>query len=327
MTPIAPVAIASDETAVIAETSSGEIAPPASVSVRHEPRNGAGIGLGRDIRPEGEQDAARQAVADAEHRGEHREPHRGARQVVRERRARGSPRPSGSSPAAPPTGARSGPSPARSRRTARSRSRPRCRRRARSSARRARSRRPTAAARPAARSGRPRGMPRPAPSRDSTRRNRHIVRKTPDSRSSVGIEPVTASPVSSAIDRVAARSAAAARNCRSGSGPSSTSSTVATRHAPKNQIAACSSPNSDEQSRRDERSDEHAEPEGAAEQRQRPRAERQRHARRHERVAGEAEGRGAEADEEDGCREHAERRREDHARSRRRATASRRSPS
>ena len=81
---------------------------------------------------------------------------------------------------------------------------------------------------------------------------------------------------------------------------------MATRQPPKNQIAACSSPKSGEQPGGDERADEHAEPERAAEQRQRAGAEGQGHARRHEGVPGEAEGRGAEADEEDGCREHAD---------------------
>ena len=123
-----------------------------------------------------------------------------------------------------------------------------------------------------------RGQRRAATAR---RRNSHIVRKTPPRalrrrRAAVGMEPVTASPVSS-VDRSTASPScgrSATGNCRSGSGPRSTSSTVATRQAPKNQIAACSSPNSDEQSRRDERADEHAEPERAAEQRERPRAER-----------------------------------------------------
>ena len=61
---------------------------------------------------------------------------------------------------------------------------------------------------------------------------------------------------------------------------------------------------------RDEGPDEHAEAEGAAEQRQRAGTERQRHARRHERVPREPEDGRAEADDEDGCREHCEVRRE-----------------
>ena len=82
--PITPVATASEAAAAIADTSSGATAPPASVSVRHEPRKAAGSGLRSDVGAEGEQDAARQAVADPEHRGEHGEPHRRLREVVRE---------------------------------------------------------------------------------------------------------------------------------------------------------------------------------------------------------------------------------------------------
>ena len=64
---------------------------------------------------------------------------------------------------------------------------------------------------------------------------------------------------------------------------------------------------------RDEGPHEHAEAERAAQQGQCPRPESQRHARGHERVAREAEPCSAEADEEHGCREDAERGREDHA--------------
>nr|BFF11843.1 hypothetical protein GCM10025699_31460 [Microbacterium flavescens] len=80
-----------------------------------------------------------------------------------------------------------------------------------------------------------------SPRRDSTRRYAHIVRKTP-ARSVVGIEPVTGSPVSS-VSVASPRAVAAVGTARSGSGPSSTSSTVATRQAPKNHMVACSSPN------------------------------------------------------------------------------------
>ncbi len=55
------------------------------------------------------------------------------------------------------------------------------------------------------------------------------------------MEPVTASPVSSVN---ATNPSDVAASCFSGSGPSSTSSTVATRQTPKNQMAAFSSPNS-----------------------------------------------------------------------------------
>ena len=79
------------------------------------------------------------------------------------------------------------------------------------------------------------------PSRASTPRCSHIVRKTP-TRSGVGIAPVTGSPESSAMrgSRALARGTA---TCSSGSGPSSTSSTAPTRHTPKNHTVACSSPN------------------------------------------------------------------------------------
>jgi hypothetical protein len=61
-----------------------------------------------------------------------------------------------------------------------------------------------------------------------------------------------------------------------------------------------------EQQSRRERADEHAEPERPAQQRQCPCAVRERDTGRHERVTRQAERRGADPDEQDGCCQHAD---------------------
>ncbi len=172
-----------------------------------------GVGPWCDIGAEGEQDAARQAVADAEDRGEHREPHRGAVEVVREgerdearahehHRRQGRPQPAEAVHHLPARVEEGEVDRARDAHDERDRLRV-------ESDRDAPQRQHDLARGADGREG-CRGQPEP---RRARRRNRHIVRNTP-TRSAVGIEPVTASPVSSAIvdERPRRRRRAASRD-------------------------------------------------------------------------------------------------------------------